>query len=334
MGPGKISESVLKNSILKQIKTKKEEIAVGAGIGTDCSFFVCKEKEGCLLTTSSIVVEPIEDIKIGIAAAVNNVAAAGGEPVGVLSSLLLPDKISRPQLQRYCAAIEKSCGELGLQVAGGNTQIIPEVSKAMLNLTIFGKKKLSLHKHFNSYEGEEEIILTKWAGLAGTGIIVKKKEQLLKERIPLYLLHEAKKMQENISVLGESRIAVKMGVSGMHDVSRGGVFAALWELVEDRNVGLEVDLRKIPIRQETVEICEVLGINPYELYGAGALLIVTKNANGIIREMEKEGIPAAIIGKITKECSKVLLKGEEKRYLDRPCKEALEVLSKEEKTGS
>ena len=326
MRPGKISESVLKRSVLKQIKTKREEVTVGAGVGTDCSFFVWKEKEGSLFSTSTIVVETVEDIRYGIIAAVNNVAAAGGEPIAILSALILPDKILESELQRYSGEIEKTCAKLEVQIAGGNTQIIQATNKVIMNLTVIGKKEVSLHKNFNFYQGEEDIILTKWVGTAGTGILAEKKEELLKKRLPSHLVEEAKGMKEKISVLPESRIAMKVGVSGMHDVSRGGIFAALWELVEEKNVGMEVDLRKLPIRQETVEICEILEVNPYELYGAGALLIVTKHTNSLLRELEKEGILATVIGKITKETSKILLNGEEKRYLDRPRNEAMEVL--------
>jgi hydrogenase expression/formation protein HypE len=36
-------------------------------------------------------------------------------------------------------------------------------------------------------------------------------------------------------------------------------------MAEASGVGLEIDLKKIPVRQETIEICEFFGINPYEL---------------------------------------------------------------------
>ena len=37
--------------------------------------------------------------------------------------------------------------------------------------------------------------------------------------------------------------------------------------IRDRcsGVGLEIDLKKIPIRQETIEICEFFDLNPYKL---------------------------------------------------------------------
>ena len=38
-------------------------------------------------------------------------------------------------------------------------------------------------------------------------------------------------------------------------------------------VGLDIDLKKIPIRQETVEVCEALGLNPYILMSSGSMMI-------------------------------------------------------------
>lgn len=117
---------------------------------------------------------------------------------------------------------------------------------------------------------------------------------------------------------------MKSGVSGMHDVSRGGIFAALWELAEQAGVGLEINLKNIPVRQETIEVCEVLELNPYELYGAGALLIVCDHGLEMIRQLEKENIPAAVIGKITDEKGKVVINEEERRFLDRPKSDELD----------
>lgn len=323
MRPGKISESVLKRSVLKQIKTKREEIAVGAGVGTDCSFFVPKENEGCVLTTCAISIEPLEELGLQIRATVNNVAAFAGEPLGILSSLILPDKILESKLQSYTGEIERLCKELNLQNAGGNTLITEGVKVPILNLTVFGKKENKVHEKFYRYEEGDEIILTKWAGLAGTSLLARREEYKLKERLPAYIIDTAKSWETQVSVLEESRIAIKHKIAGMHDVSRGGIFAALWELVEEREVGFNVDLRKIPMRQETIEICEILEKNPYELYGAGALLMVTKNSSLLLSELEKEKIPAAVIGRITGDGAKVILNGEEQRFLERPKAEAL-----------
>ena len=62
MRPGKFSESVLKRSVLKQIKTKREEVIRGAGVGEDCAFFSFAKKEGALITTAPIVMDAFENI--------------------------------------------------------------------------------------------------------------------------------------------------------------------------------------------------------------------------------------------------------------------------------
>lgn len=324
MRPGKFSESVLKRSVLKQIKTKRTEVVRGAEIGEDCTFFSFDDKEGVLLATAPVVVEAYEDIEPGLTAIVNNIAASGGDPVGVVVSFLLPDKILESKLQQISGEMERACQKLDLQIAGGNTQILKAVQVPVINVTVFGKKKRKEHERFHEYKEGQDILLTKWTGLAGTAILSEKEGKKLEQRLPSYIIENARALREQISVLPESRIAVDMGVSGMHDVSRGGVFAALWELAERGNIGIEVDLKKFPIRQETIEICEVLGVNPYELYGAGALLIVTEQGNRLLHELERKQIPAAIIGKVTKDKGKVILNGEEVRFLDRPKHEALE----------
>lgn len=331
MRPGKFSESVLKRSVLKQIKTKREEVNRGAEVGEDCALFSFEKKEGTLLTTAPVIVDEFESIGFQLAAIVNNVAAAGGEPVGVVVSAILPDKILESVVQRLSGEMERACHSLNLQIAGGNTVISTAVNKPILNVTVIGKKDVAEHRNFYEYKAGQDILLTKYVGLAGTSILSEKEQSKLEKRLPAYIVENGIQMKHDISVLPESRIAMEVGTCGMHDVSRGGIFSALWELAERGNVGIEVDLKKIPVRQETIEICEVLGVNPYELYGAGALLIVSDKGNQLLHELEKQQIPAAIIGKITEENGKVILNGEEVRYLDRPKNDAMENWLREEK---
>ena len=324
MRPGKLSESVLKRSVLKQIKTKRDEVIRGAAVGEDCAFFSFDKEEGCLLTTAPIIVDEFETIGFELTAIVNNVAAAGGEPVGIIVSAILPDKILESVVQRLSGEMERACKSMNLQIAGGNTMITKGVNKPVLNITVVGKKEQILHEEFHQYKVGLDLIMTKWTGVAGTSILAGKEQEKLENRLPSYIVENGKNLKHDISVLPESRVAMSVGVQGMHDISRGGVFSALWELAEKGNIGIEVDLKKIPMRQETIEICEVLGANPYELYGAGSLLMVSDKGNEIIHELEKLEIPATIIGKTTEENGKVLLNGEEVRFLDRPKNDSIE----------
>ena len=86
-------------------------------------------------------------------------------------------------------------------------------------------------------------------------------------------LDKAAKYIDYLSIRSEAAVAAKSGVAAMHDLSEGGVFGALWELGQCSGVGLEIDLKKIPIRQETIEICEFFDLNPYKLLSGGSLLL-------------------------------------------------------------
>ena len=86
---------------------------------------------------------------------------------------------------------------------------------------------------------------------------------------------------------------MKSGVCVMHDASEGGIFASLWELAERAGVGLSIDMKKLPLRQETVEVCEFSGVNPYELLSGGCLVMTTFDGPGLVAALEAEGIPDA-----------------------------------------
>ena len=60
-------------------------------------------------------------------------------------------------------------------------------------------------------------------------------------------LDKAAKYIDYLSIRSEAAVAAKSGVAAMHDLSEGGVFGALWELGQCSGVGLEIDLKKIPI---------------------------------------------------------------------------------------
>ena len=102
-------------------------------------------------------------------------------------------------------------------------------------------------------------------------------------------------------------------------IGNGGVFKTLWDMSEELKTGFKVDLLSIPIKQETVEICELLQINPYCLKsGKEVCLITADNGNMICDELSKEDINSIVIGYTVPGKSKILVNNDRIRYLDRP----------------
>jgi hydrogenase maturation factor len=79
-----------------------------------------------------------------------------------------------------------------------------------------------------------------------------------------------------------------------------------------------VDLKKIPIRQETVEICEFFGLNPYMLKSGGALLLSSDDGEGLKNELSAKGINAEIIGYLVEGNDRLIINDEDESFLQLP----------------
>ena len=318
MKVGKIPENVLKRSVFRQIHTKREEVVLGAGVGEDCAAVKLSEDEMFVISTDPVTGTATDIGHLAIHITLNDLASAGAEPVGVLLTLLLPEDSREEDLKKMMGQIEKACAQAKVQIMGGHTEVTRAVLQPVINVCGVGKAKTGQLISTSGARPGDDIIATKWIGLEGTSIIAKEKAKDLAARYPLGMIQDAQKFDQFLSVLPEAAVAVKSGVSAMHDVTEGGIFGALWELAESSGVGLEIDLKKIPVKQETIEICEFFDINPYELISSGCMLMASKEGTALLRDLEKAGIHASLIGKATKGNDRVLLNQEERRFLEPP----------------
>ncbi len=122
------------------------------------------------------------------------------------------------------------------------------------------------------------------------------------------------------------------------------VFPALWKLAEGLDAGLDVELGKIPILQFVIEVCELFDVNPYvnmtalenkvcfrevisdvpsgytgttekNMSAVYSLLIATDEPEKLIAFAEANGLPSAIIGRLTDKNDRIVRNGEIIRYL-------------------
>lgn len=315
---GKVPENVLKRSILKQIKTKRPEVLVGAGVGEDCAIIGLQPDEVMVLSTDPITGTTKEMGRWAVMISANDIASSGAEVIGVLVCALLPPRIREIKIRELMQEIETCCQELNIQVVGGHTEVTDAVNRPVLSITGIGKVKKDRMLPTKGAKPGQDIVITKWAALEGTAILAKEKEEELLQKFPAFLIEEAKGYSQYLSIIKEAAIAGKSNVSAMHDITEGGVFGALWEMAESAGVGLTIDLKKIPIKQATVEICNYFDVNPYEMMSSGSLMLAADNGYDLVRVLEESGIHAAVIGKVTEGNDRVVTNGEETRFLEPP----------------
>lgn len=315
---GKLPEPVLIRSVLKQVKHRREEVLVGPAVGQDCAVVQVEPDEVLVMSTDPITgtVKDLGSHSIHITA--NDLAASGAEPIGVMLTVMLPDTVEEPEVKKMMQEAEATCKKLNMEVLGGHTEITNVVRQPLISVTGVGKIKKSRVITTLQVQPEQDIVVTKWIGLEATTILAKEREEELRKRFPAGIVDTAIGFDRFLSVVPESRIAMEHGVTAMHDITEGGVFGALWEMASGAGVGLEVDLKKIPIRQETVEICQYFDLNPYQIMSSGSMMIAADDGHELVRKLEKDGIHASVVGRTNAGNDRILRNGEDVRYLDKP----------------
>lgn len=168
----------------------------------------------------------------------------------------------------------------------------------------------------------QNLVVAGYAGYAGTVEIVKqKREELLTWFTESYL--DGMMENEDGTLSGNLERWKVFGATECEPAGEGGILAALWNLSGAYMTGIEFSLRRIPVKQESIEICERYDLNPYRLYSDGCLLFVTDNGGEMVQALEREGIHAAVIGRVTEGIGRIISHGESTGYLDRPSEDEI-----------
>ena len=327
MNIGKVSESVLKRSVLKYVQQNSKSIdntchlIQGAKVGADCALFAVSEG-GTSRMGSATAAAIGRHRMVVVEAMINactNLICGGVEAFGVELSLVLPEAVYESELRHMMEEAEQFAEDHHITILGGHTTVSPFVTETIATVTALGK---GCGFKAKSMKPGMDVVMSKWIGLQGTAKIAEARKEELEKRLPPRMIAEAVKYSHYMSIVSEARVAMGADVCAMHDVSGGGIFRALWELAEAAQTGIGIDLKKIPIKQETIEICEVFGLNPYELLSGGALLMVTEDGEALAEKLAETGISAAVIGRLTDDNNRVLVThtedGDETRFLERP----------------
>lgn len=232
----------------------------------------------------------------------NDVAVMGGLPKWFVVTMLLKNNITTDELNNIVDQISKAASKINVALIGGHTEVTPYLNNNIIIGTAIGIS----NKYIVSSDAcvGDAIIFTKGVAIEGTGVIANEYYRVLLEKgIDKKVLNEAKKYIEQTSVVKEAMLVMdKYGeyIHAMHDPTEGGIFAALHEVADASNKGLEIYLDRIKVNKETKIICDTLNINPYALLGSGSLLIISEYsvADEIVYSLKKQGIWSEIIGVI------------------------------------
>ena len=311
---GKITENALKRSIIKLIKTESNK-KTSAAVGADCAF---SESENSFSATATVTAKVSKCGYYAVMKAANSLIAQGIKPDHVVVNILLDKDSEEAVLKKIVRDAISACNINDIAYAGGHTEVTEAVTRPIVTATCVGTEVMIKNLYKSKPKAGDALVVSKWIGMEGTAMLAAEKRAELATKYPEPFIDDAEELSKLLGINSEAAVAMKSSVSAIHDVSGGGIYAALWEMGERAGTGLKVDLKCIPVRQETIEVCEFFEINPYVLASGGALLFATEDGEALVRDLEEAGIPAAIVGYLEKGRDKIITNLDETRFLEMP----------------
>ena len=255
-----------------------------------------------VVTTDSHVVQPIffpgGDIgRLAVCGTVNDLAMMGAtEPLALTCAAILEDGFARADLERIWTSIRAACAESGTTIVTGDTKVMRhgELDGVVLNTTGVALTRRVVTDC--ALLPGDRLVVTGTVGDHGLAILATRGELAL----------ETSLVSDVAPINGLIRAALAAtdgAIVAMKDPTRGGVASALHEMAEKSGVGIVVDERAVPVRDETRAAGELLGIDPLVVANEGKAVIgVRPEAAERVLEVLRAhplGRDAALIGVCT-----------------------------------
>lgn len=298
---GKVPNDLLAD-ILKGIVIEDEQVLNRPAVGEDAVAVDVSSADVLVLKADPItfVTDSIGLYSVMVNA--NDIATSGATPRWMLTTLLMPRGTTPVEVRGVVQDIDEVCRKIGVSLCGGHTEITDAVNRTVASGMMSGTVPPGRLIDKRDITAGDRIFITKAAAVEGTSILAREFAPRLREKgFTEAELEDCRALVAELSVLDEARIATKLPfVTGMHDVTEGGVATALRELSVASGHGLCVNLDAIPILPVCERMCCALGLDPLGLIGSGSLLICC-NSEGhrkLVDSVNRAGVPIACIGEV------------------------------------
>lgn len=329
MKQGTLGEQYLKQSVLPFIHKQNKLLITGSNVGHDYSVF------GNQISSDGLGEEPI----IAWYKALNNFLCSGNVPESARLQLLLPAKVKDSEIKRYMEAFERLSAEDKIQIIGGHTEVSETFANVCFVVTMLGEngakvsdlacdnlKQEVWKPNKKEIHEKTQIVMAGYAGILGTNRYINDKKEELQSFFSEQFLKSASYMEKAYSIRPITELVIKLVSENhhnfklyyMHDISTGGVYGALWQMGKWMGRGFDIENNLIPIKQETIEVCETQNMNPYLIDGTGAVILVCDHGNVLVKKLHEAGISANVLGEIGRDSQCVVKFGDDERRVLTP----------------
>lgn len=296
----KFSLDVLNKCVYPYLKADDPDVILGAVFGEDVS--LTRINDGILVSHLDPIVGAVADIGwLAVHVACNDVATSGARPRWILLLLLVPGEDDETLLAEIMRDVARAAAEIGVAVIGGHTGYSSNLSRPLVAVTALGTlRDLDPIRTKGAHPGDQ-IFVTKGVALEGTAILANDFADIARQSgLSEEDLMEARQLMGRVSVIPEAEILARHGASAMHDVTRGGLLETLLEIAGLSDVGMQVEVSRIPIAPVVSRFANAFQFDPLKMISSGTLVAAVphEKAEAAGKELQSSGIHFANIGQV------------------------------------
>ena len=252
-------------------------------------------------STDTYVVDPIffpggNIGDLAVNGTVNDLAMCGAKPLYLSVGLIIEEGFSMADLKKILKGMGIASEKAGVKVVTGDTKVVPKgaVDKIFINTSGIGQIPNDVNISSSRARPKDKIILS--GTIADHGMTV------LTQREGMTFDSSLKSDTAPLNHMVSRMLSVCKDIHVLRDPTRGGVGTALNEIAGKSNVGIQIYEEKIPLKNETESICELLGFDPLYVANEGKLIafVDTDHAEEVLSAIKKDdlGKDGAIIGEV------------------------------------
>lgn len=254
-------------------------------------------------STDSFVINPIffpggNIGDLAVYGTVNDLAMCGAIPKYLSLSFILEEGLEMTEFWKILVSIKTACESAGVKVVTGDTKVVDKGKgdKIFINTTGIGsvmhKANISVK---NIQQGDRVIVSDQ---IATHGIAIMSVREGLEFETDI--LSDTKDLS---GVVAKSIDRFGSSIHVLRDATRGGVATVLKEMAQQRNLGMDLDYRSIPLNESVEGACEMLGLDPMYVANEGVFISIVSEeiADDYVSFLgsQPESRQASIIGTVT-----------------------------------
>jgi hydrogenase expression/formation protein HypE len=279
-----------------------------------------------VVSTDSYIVDPIifpgGDIgKLSITGTINDLIASGARPEYITLNLILAEGLDMKILDQILDSIKYTSDATGVKIVAGDTKVLKSNAHISVIISTTGigmPVRKNLDFSVSNAKAGDDVIITGTIGDHSLTILSVREGLGYEQRIS----SDCAALDKLILPLIEKFD----GIHCMRDPTRGGLTGVFCDIAEGSSVDLQIDKTKIPMKQEILFGCEMLGIDPLGLVNEGKMIMVVEpsQTKDILRELKRVdlGTNSAVIGAVSSKRNTVgrvmLQNGQSTTFLQRP----------------